>query len=280
MCIMRITDCFLSNQEEALHKNGHQNWYRLVTNDLGRNHSEAVIHPYETWSEPSEIPEPIFRGVRGEGDEEASRIRSARRAKRSIRFACKTAEFDRMVTLTTKDNFSRQEIQRLVEKFIRLLRDAAGGKINYIVVPEKHDSEKTSEGKRGSHHVHLAVCGRQDYKLLVSIWHHRICQGRGFVHVSNPFNKRTGKAYSPAQMANYLYKYVSKNLSGVEFNKKSYWISQNIAAPVRLVRLFRTYHEALCAAVEHFQELGLPFGFEMHRSWRDETLDVHWLAAG
>ncbi len=41
---MRITDCFLGNQEEALHNNVHQNWYRLVTSDLGRNHSEAVIH--------------------------------------------------------------------------------------------------------------------------------------------------------------------------------------------------------------------------------------------
>jgi hypothetical protein len=277
---MRIIDCIKDNQDEALNKNGHQNWYRLITNDLGAKHSEAVIQPYETWSEPSEFPEPTFNGVRGEGDADASRIRSARRAKRAIRFACKTAEFDRMVTLTTKDNFTRPEMRRLVVKFIKLLRDASDDKINYIVVPEKHDSEKTSEGKRGSHHVHIAVCGRQDYKLLVSIWHHRICKGRGFVHVSNPFNKHTGKAYSAAQMANYLYKYVSKNISGVDFNKKSYWVSQNIAAPVRLVRLFRTYQEALVAAVEHFKERGLSFSFEGHRSWRDETLDVHWLAAG
>ncbi len=277
---MRGLDIFQDNLDEALHKDGHQNWYRLVLNDLGPNHSEAVIHPYESWSEPSDIPEKPFHGIRGEGDQEANRLRSARRAKRAIRFACKTAEFDRMITLTTKDNFTREEIQRLVERFIKLVRVATNGKIDYIIVPEKHDSEETSESKRGSHHVHIAVVGRQDYKLLVSIWHYRICKGRGFVHVSNPFNKRTGKAYSPAQMASYLYKYVSKNISGADFNKKSYWISQNIAPPVRVVRLFHTYLDALCAAIEHFKERGLPFGFEKHRSWKDDALDVHWLAAG
>ena len=277
---MRALDIFQDNQEEALHKDGHQKWHRLILNDLGNNHSEAIIHTHETWSQPSDIPEPVFNGVRGEGDFEASRARAARRAKRSIRHACKTADFDRMVTLTTKDNFTREQIQRKAERFIKLLRLATGGKMDYIIVPEKHDSEKTSEDKRGSYHVHIAIRGRQDYKLIVSIWHYRICNGRGFVHVSNPFNKRTGKHYSPAQMANYLYKYVSKNISDVEFNKKSYWISQNIAPPVRTVLLFRTYLDALCAAVEHFKKRGLPFGFEKHRSWKDESLGVHWLAAG
>jgi hypothetical protein len=92
--------------------------------------------------------------------------------------------------------------------------------------------------------------------------------------VSNPFNKRTGKAYTAAQMASYLYKYVSKNLSGAEFNKKSYWVSQNIAPPVRTVLLFRTYAEAFSAAIEHFQSLGLSFGTEKHRYWRDEAMNV------
>lgn len=277
---MSVIDVFKANQEEALNKDGHQKWHKLVLNDLGSKHSEAVIQQCETWSECPDPDQPAFRGVRGEGDREVNRIRAARRAKRSIRFACKTAEFDRMITLTTKDNYNRQEMQRMVGQFIKLVREATAGKINYIVVPERHDSDKTSSTKKGSHHVHIAVCGRQDYKLLISIWHYRICKGRGFVHVSNPINKHTGKAYSPAQMASYLYKYVSKSISGVEFNKKSYWISQNIEPPTRTVKLFRTYLEALAAAIDHFQAKGLPFGFEPHQSWQDDTLGVHWLAAG
>lgn len=191
---MSVIDVFKTNQEEALNKDGHQKWHRLVLNDLGAKHSEAVIQQYETWSECPDPGQPAFRGLRGEGDREVNRIRAARRAKRSIRFACKTAEFDRMITLTTKDNYNRQEMQRMVGQFIKLVREATAGKINYIVVPERHDSDKTSPTKKDSHHVHIAVCGRQDYKLLVSIWHYRICKGRGFVHVSNPINKHTDKA--------------------------------------------------------------------------------------
>ena len=96
---MSVIDVFKANQEEALNKDGHQKWHRLVLNDLGTKHSEAVIQQYETWSECPDPGQPAFRGIRGEGDREANRIRAARRAKRSIRFACKTAEFDRMITL-------------------------------------------------------------------------------------------------------------------------------------------------------------------------------------
>lgn len=61
-----MPDIFRDNQDEALHKDGHQNWYKLILNDLGRNHSEAVILPYETWSEPSAEPDRVYNGVRGE----------------------------------------------------------------------------------------------------------------------------------------------------------------------------------------------------------------------
>jgi hypothetical protein len=42
---------------------------------------------YETWSEPFELLEPIFRDVRGEGDIETSSVRVARRAKRKVRLS-------------------------------------------------------------------------------------------------------------------------------------------------------------------------------------------------
>ena len=99
----QIVDSFLDNQEEALNKNGHQNWHRLVLHDFNDGKQfEAVIHKHETWSEPSEFPEPAFRGVRGEGDIEKNRERAARRAKKKVRHACKSAQFDRMLTLTIR----------------------------------------------------------------------------------------------------------------------------------------------------------------------------------
>jgi hypothetical protein len=81
-------------------------------------------------------------------------------------------------------------------------------------------------------------------------------------------------------MANYLSKYVSKNLSGGGFGKKSYWISQNIAKPVRTVLLFRTFDEAANAAIEHFKALGLYYALVLGRFWHDSVTNVLWLAAG
>ena len=60
----------------------------LVLLDLNDGQQfEGLIHEYETWSEPFELLEPIFRGVRGEGDIETSRVRAARRAKRKVRLS-------------------------------------------------------------------------------------------------------------------------------------------------------------------------------------------------
>jgi len=215
---------FLENQEEALHKNGHQNWKRLVLLDFNNGEQfEAVIHKHESWSEPSEYPEPPFRGVRGEGDAEKNRERAARRAKKKIRLACKSAKFDRMLTLTMRHAvFDRDVFQKMLERFIRLVRKATGDVMPYVLTVEKHDSEKTSEAKRGSLHAHVAVRGRQDYKLLQSIWNYRVCGGQGFVRVSNGTKKMNS-----SRIASYISKYIGKSSTDVAFNKKSYWIPHN-----------------------------------------------------
>ena len=274
---MRVLDTYQDNLNEALHKDGHQNWYRLVLHDFNNGKQfEGVIHPHETWSEPSSIPEPEFRGVRGQGDIEENRKRATRRAKKKIRHACKSAQFDRMITLTTRDAiFDRGEFQKMIEAFVRHVRKATGNKLPYVVVIEKHDSEKTSEAKRGSLHAHMAVRGRQEYKLLQSIWNFRICGGRGFVHVNNGT-----KNMNPGRIASYISKYISKSISDVPLNKKSYWISQNIPAPIKTVKLFKTFTEALSWLIELYDSKGASWGFERWRCWQDTELDVLWLPAG
>jgi len=102
-----------------------------------------VIHKYETWSQPSDEPEIEFRGVRGEGDIERNRERATRRAKKRIRHACKSARFDRMLTLTTGEAiFDRDQFQKMIEKFIRLVRKAIGDALLYVLTAEKHDGKK------------------------------------------------------------------------------------------------------------------------------------------
>ena len=269
-------DCFQNNQEESQHKDGHQNWHRLVLHEFPiGNQFEAVIHRYETWSQPSDIPEPEFRGVRGEGDIERNRERAARRAKRKIRHSCKSARFDRMLTLTTRNAiFDRDEFQRMIEKFIRLVRKASGDALPYVLTLEKHDSEKTSEAKRGSLHAHVGVRGRQEYKLLQSVWNYRVCGGQGFVRVSNG-----SKKMSVGRIASYISKYISKTISDVAANKKSYWISHNIAAPVRTVKLFKDLSEALRWLEDYWAESGNQLSFDSRHYWQSGSLGVYWFTS-
>lgn len=266
---------FLQNQFEALNKDGHQNWFRLVLHDFNDGKQfEGVIHKYETWSQLSDIPEPEFRWVRGQGDKEKNRERAARRAKKRIRHACKSARFDRMLTLTTRTAiYDREEFQRMIQKFIRLVRKSSGDALPYVLTLEKHDGAKTSEAKRGSLHAHVAVRGRQEYKLLQSVWNFRVCGGQGYVRVSNG-----SKKMSSGGIASYISKYISKTLSDVEENKKSYWISHNIAAPERTVQLFRTFEEALVWLMEFYESKKVRWNFGRGCCWQDVSLGVIWLA--
>lgn len=268
---------FLENQEEALNKDGHQSWQRVVLHDFNNiRQFEAVIHKYESWSEPSDEPEFDYRGVRGEGDAERNRERATRRAKKKIRHACKSAQFDRMLTLTMRQAiFDRDVFQKMIEKFIRLVRKATGDAMPYVLSVEKHDSEKTSDVKRGSLHAHIGVRGRQNYKLLQSIWNYRVCDGQGFVRVSNGTKKMNS-----SRIAGYISKYIGKSSSDVAFNKKSYWISHNIAAPLRTVKLFKSLSEALHWLIEFFDSRGASWGFDKWRCWQNHSLGVIWLAAG
>lgn len=181
-----------------------------------------------------------------------------------------------MLTLTTGEAvFDRDVFQSMIEKFIRLVRKNSGDALPYVLTIEKHDSEKTSEEKRGSLHAHVAVRGRQDYKLLQSVWNHRVCGGDGFVRVSNG-----AKKMNASRIANYLSKYISKSFSNVAANKKSYWISQNITPPVRIVKLFRTFSEALSWLIDYYASKGASWGFDKWRCWHDPSLGVLWLPAG
>ena len=220
--------------------------------------------------------EPAFRGVRGEGDTAKNRERAARRAKKKVRHACKSAKFDRMLTLTTRQAiFDRDVFQKKIEMFIRLVRKATGDALPYVLTIEKHDSKKTSEAKRGSLHAHIAVRGRQNYKLLQSIWNHRVCSGQGYVRVSNGTKKMSSN-----MIASYISKYISKSFSDVAINKKSYWISHNIAAPTRTVKLFRTFEEALLWVINFLDSKGASWNFSKYRCWQDSSLCVLFLTAG
>jgi hypothetical protein len=267
-------------------------YYRLKTLDLGDSNIEAVIYPLDMHSlAPSGTPsryefgEVIYSqfGIRGQGDREKNLAVSNRRRKRTVRHKIMLMEADRMMTISTRKPIYDPEIFReLLKEFFKRFRAATRKAGHFVCVLEKHDSIKTSEAKRGSLHAHIAVRGRTDYKLLYRIWN-SVCARAGTdgaVHVSPSKNSRTGKPYSLRQMANYMTKYLGKTFADVEFNKKAYTCSHGIAAPVKSVALFESYTEAYTAALAHFEARGLLKVASGMITWRNEALDVLWLATG
>ena len=260
---------------------GYLDGYRLLLLEFHDGKQfEGLIQKHKTWSNVTEMDlkriSTIFPSPRGLGNVEVNRERAARRAKTKIRHTCKSAQFDTMLTLTTKDPiYDRNVMQKKVEKFIRLYRIKTGEDMPYILTLEKHDSEKTSESKRGSYHVHVAVKGRKEYKLLHLIWNHLVCAGRGYVRVSNGTKKM-----NPGMIASYISKYISKSISEVAANKKSYWISHNIPVPKRVVKLFKTLTEAVAWLTNFYDSKGVFWSLDRQHCWQDTELGLFWLPAG
>jgi hypothetical protein len=76
--------------------------------------------------------------VREGVDIEKNRERAARRAKKKIWHSCKSVKFDRMLTLTTRDAiFDRDEFQKMIEKFNRLVRKASDDAMPYVLTASK-----------------------------------------------------------------------------------------------------------------------------------------------
>ena len=88
------------------------------------------------------------------------------------------------------------------------------------------------------------------------------------------------KKMNPSRIASYISKYIGKSSLDVAFNKKSYWISHNIAVPVRTVKLFRDFDDALRWLIDFFDSKGASWGFNKWRCWQDSFLGVLWLSAG
>jgi hypothetical protein len=250
---------FESEQDSILNKDGHRFAFKYIETEYPGNGRKWVIVPAEIWSEPGEdFINPIYvtgdenkgnivyTNRRGYGDIVENKERSIRRAKQKIVDSTRMAQLNRMVTLTSKIAiFDRQYFGKLVIKAIARMRIVTGNEIQYVCVLEKQ--------KRGAWHAHVAVSGRQNFKLWISVWMRVLASVGtiGFVHVKNPM-----RHYTVASLANYLAKYIGKEIEETEFNKKSYWISRNIDSPVRRIRYFSTKAEALKFMLDQAFNLG------------------------
>lgn len=93
------------------------------------------------------------------------------RAKGVIRLKCLAIGADHLVMLTYRENIQdRTRVLEHMEQFHRML-GRAGATLQYVTVLEYQ--------KRGAIHLHIAVKGFQDIRLLRRCWYKVVGQGQG-----------------------------------------------------------------------------------------------------
>lgn len=164
----------------------------------------------------------LVAAARAEKDAE-NRARAARRARQTVLHRIKTIKADRLLTLTYRENMQdRERLHRDWQAFVRRLRKVQG--FEYVAVVERQ--------KRGAFHIHVAIRGRQNYRLLRSVWRSVVGADNGNIDVRNPFRERALRH----KLGAYLAKYVGKSFADQdEAGARRVWCSQGIERPERQV---------------------------------------------
>ena len=175
-------------------------------------------------------------GKREKGEQSEDDVKSSlNRSRRRIRHLIKSMGCDRLLTLTMRendpDNYKNlDDWQKAWDCFNRLCK-RAGVPIDYVAVLEKH--------KKGNYHLHAAICGRINIKLIRRLWFISLggkgCESGSFTpgNIDLSFKQGVSEHKRRAGCAKYVSKYVAKQAGYVEFNKKRYWSSRHKMPAVR-----------------------------------------------
>ncbi|MEW6245338.1 MAG: hypothetical protein AB1555_01360 [Nitrospirota bacterium] len=185
----------------------------MNVHDFGKQWMEA------TWGKSDSRP-----GKRGTKGRSPNRERNLQRAwagaKGEIRKKCIAIGADTLLTLTYPENVQdRTRALENLDQFRRMLK-RLGASFQYVAVMEHQ--------KRGAIHLHIAVKGFQDVRLLRRCWYKVVGNGQGQVNVKGP---RPGS--SPVKLARYLSKYISKELEALPrtVGEHRYFCSLGINVP-------------------------------------------------
>ncbi len=157
-------------------------------------------------------------GVDAETRHRRSRERATRRARSEVRQKVKGLQADRMVTLTYRENMvSKERLLADWKNFCWRMRRVQGWA--YVATYERQ--------RRGAWHLHVAVRGRQNYRVLRAVWRSVVGQDNGNVDVRNPWKERALRH----KLASYLSKYIAKNFEDGDPHEKRFWSSRGIERP-------------------------------------------------
>lgn len=206
---------------------------------------------------------------RAERDEQNKR-RSTKESRKNIRYHLKAMQADRMLTFAARENITDHEVFSVAWKKCVRLMHVRYPDWSYVAVPEKCDSEKTTESHRGALHLHVAVKGKQDIRWLLRCWLLALGQSLedvnewlvggvklgdrslGSVNVQAPKRRWGGSSstWNKDKLARYLSKYIGKDFNAVAKGKRRYWPSKNI--PKFVIERFwlkaLTYEQAIIEA--------------------------------
>jgi hypothetical protein len=217
--------------------------------------------------------------------------RAVRRARQSVRHLVKEGGFDRLFTMTYRENMEdRERAKADLKAFVRLARKVVGD-WPYVCVLEKQD--------RGAYHFHCAVRGYQQIKLLRACWHQvlgvkgsvKAMRERGVVlargedspgnvNIRPPADARRGsdREWKPDRLAGYMCKYMAKTFSESDAEKHRYLHSKDITKPeASRIWLGATNMSEAIAETYSFMQTFLGLGVDCDM-WLSSSGDSFWMA--
>jgi hypothetical protein len=188
--------------------------------------------------------------------------RSVRRSRAQVRRKCMAGGLDYLLTLTYRENMQEpDQAWRDFKQFLRGVR-AHFGQIQYVAVIEFQ--------KRGACHIHCAVKGFQQVRVLRALW--LAVVGEGNIDVRAP--KQRGKTlWQLPKLASYISKYITKSCTDLD-GRQRYRVSQNIEIPA--MTFVYVCQKGVSLVSELFESLGVRVGFHWEPADRPHGWACSW----
>lgn len=228
--------------------------FRLLIRDYGDGLVEATV-TVNTRTKPNTdlVGDPPKKTPE---QEEENKARAYRRAKTTVRQSIMAAKLDHLLTLTYRENQTDHALAwQHFGRFMRLVRKHHPKGYPFVAVLERQ--------KRGAMHVHAAVQGRQNVKLLRRLWHLAIGTTDGNIDVKYFRGKLS-------TLSRYLSKYITKDLDvehkdgqhrykrsrGIEVPALIVMLPYNVAIEAEIMDLFRSCSATVEYKVDHLEDEG------------------------
>jgi hypothetical protein len=205
----------------------------IVAGDIERHkyYDKVVVVPYNGG----------YTGKRGQSlNREKSIMQSMARAKEKIYGYIMANEWEYWVTQTFDPNIiDRFDLDAIVKKYNKRLRNLKSRnyiELKWLIVPEQH--------KNGAWHLHMFMSGVPKDRLKYSGCDYYIKDKNCFRPIYNWIDT-AGYGFNyylyigdfepleRVKMANYVTKYITKELATNRFNRKKYWTSKGLAEPIK-----------------------------------------------